>query len=66
LKEGIKLEEKFYTIDQIADLLGMHHKTIRKFINEGKLGARKVGKQWRISVIRQNRKKVMIHTVAKK
>jgi len=49
LKEGIKLEEKFYTIDQIADLLGMHHKTIRKFINEGKLGARKVGKQWRIS-----------------
>lgn len=49
MKEGIKLEEKFYTIDQIADLLGMHHKTIRKFINEGKLGARKVGKQWRIS-----------------
>lgn len=43
------MEEKFYTIDQIADLLGMHHKTIRKFINEGKLGANKVGKQWRIS-----------------
>lgn len=43
------MEEKFYTIDQIADLLGMNHKTIRKFINEGKLGANKVGKQWRIS-----------------
>jgi excisionase family DNA binding protein len=27
----------------------MHHKTIRKFITEGKLGANKVGKQWRIS-----------------
>lgn len=43
------MEEKFYTIDQIADVLGMHHKTIRKFITEGKLRANKVGKQWRIS-----------------
>ena len=43
------MEDRFYTIEQIADLLGMHHKTIRKFINEGKLGANKVGKQWRIS-----------------
>jgi len=43
------VEEKFYTIDKIAEMLGMHHKTIRKFINEGKLRANKVGKQWRIS-----------------
>lgn len=43
------MEDKFYTIDQVAELLGMHHKTIRKFITEGKLGASKVGKQWRIS-----------------
>ena len=43
------MEEKFYTIDQIAEILGMHHKTIRKFITEGKLRAKKVGKQWRIS-----------------
>lgn len=43
------MEEKFYTIDQIAEILGMHHKTIRKFITEGKLMANKVGKQWRIS-----------------
>ncbi|MDB2076923.1 helix-turn-helix domain-containing protein [Clostridium paraputrificum] len=33
----------------MAEMLGMHHKTIRKFINEGKLRANKVGKQWRIS-----------------
>mgnify|MGYP002552158715 CR=1 FL=1 len=45
----ILVEEKFYTIDKIAEMLGMHHKTIRKFINEGKLRANKVGKQWRIS-----------------
>jgi excisionase family DNA binding protein len=45
----IILEDKFFTIDQIAELLGMHHKTIRKFITEGKLRASKIGKQWRIS-----------------
>ncbi|MBE6068375.1 MAG: helix-turn-helix domain-containing protein [Clostridium lundense] len=43
------MEDKFYTIDQVAELLGMHHKTIRKFITEGKLEASKVGKQWRTS-----------------
>lgn len=43
------MEEKFYTIDKIAEMLGMHHKTIRKFITEGKLRANKIGKQWRIS-----------------
>lgn len=43
------MENKFYTVDEIAEMLGMHHKTIRKFIREGKLGANKVGKQWRIS-----------------
>ncbi|QAA32187.1 helix-turn-helix domain-containing protein [Clostridium manihotivorum] len=43
------MEDQFYTIDKIAEILGMHHKTIRKFITEGKLPASKVGKQWRIS-----------------
>lgn len=43
------MENQFYTIDKVAEILGMHHKTIRKFIREGKLGANKVGKQWRIS-----------------
>lgn len=43
------MEGKFYTIEQVAEFLGLHHKTIRKFITEGKLNAGKVGKQWRIS-----------------
>lgn len=43
------MENKFYTIDQVAGLLDMHHKTIRKFISEGQLRASKVGRQWRIS-----------------
>ena len=43
------MEDQFYTVDKVAEILGMHHKTIRKFIAEGKLAASKVGKQWRIS-----------------
>jgi len=26
------MEDKFYTIDKIAELLGMHHKPTRQFI----------------------------------
>lgn len=43
------MEKNFYTINEVSELLGMHHKTIRKFITDGKLIANKVGKQWRIS-----------------
>ncbi|MCQ4921999.1 helix-turn-helix domain-containing protein [Tissierella carlieri] len=43
------MEGKFYTVNQVAEILGMHHKTIRKFITQGKLVANKLGKQWRIS-----------------
>lgn len=43
------MEDKFYTINQVAEILDMHHKTIRKFISNGKLRASKVGKQWRVS-----------------
>lgn len=43
------MSKEFYTIDKVAEILGMHHKTIRKFISEGQLKAVKVGKQWRIS-----------------
>ena len=43
------MDNRFYTIDQVAEILDIHHKTVRKFIKEGKLKANKVGKQWRIS-----------------
>lgn len=43
------MEDKFYTINQVAEILDLHHKTIRNFINAGKLRASKIGKQWRIS-----------------
>lgn len=43
------MTDKFYTIDQVAETIGVHHKTVRKFIAEGKLKAAKIGKQWRIT-----------------
>jgi len=43
------MSEKFFTINQVAETLDMHHKTIRKFIADGSLPASKLGKQWRIA-----------------
>ncbi|MDU5109676.1 MAG: helix-turn-helix domain-containing protein [Clostridium sp.] len=43
------MEDKFYNIEQVAEILDVHHKTVRKFIKEGNLRANKLGKQWRIS-----------------
>ena len=43
------MQEKFYTVERIAEMLEMHPKTIQKYIREGKLRATKVGKAWRVS-----------------
>ncbi len=43
------MEEKYYTAEQVSELLRMHPKTIQRYIREGKLGAVKIGKGWRIS-----------------
>lgn len=43
------MDERIFTIYEVADILGLHHKTIRGFIANGKLKAIKVGKQWRIA-----------------
>lgn len=39
---------ELYTVTQVADLLGVHEKTIRRYINNGRLVAKKIGGQWRI------------------
>lgn len=41
--------DKYYTVEQIAELLAMHPKTIQRYIREGKLRASKVGKGWRVT-----------------
>lgn len=43
------MNDNFLTIYEVAEILGLHHKTVRGFIASGKLKAMKVGKQWRIT-----------------
>ena len=48
-ERAVDMEDKLYTINQVAEILDLHHKPIRNFISQGKLKAGKVGKQWRVS-----------------
>lgn len=34
---------KFYTLTQVAELLGMHHKTVLSYVYQGKLKASRIG-----------------------
>lgn len=43
------MDEKWYSVEQAADMLRLHPKTLRRYITEGKLRANKVGKQYRIN-----------------
>ena len=43
------IEDGYYTVDQISEMLNMHPKTIQRYIREGKLRACKIGKGWRIA-----------------
>lgn len=42
------MEQKFYSVEEIARFLDLHPKTVRRFIREGKIKARKIGRAWRI------------------
>ena len=35
---------KLYTLQEIAELLGIHYQTVRKLIQNGELKAKKIGK----------------------
>ena len=41
--------EKYYSVDQIAEMIDMHPKTIQRYIREGRLKAQKIGKAWRVT-----------------
>jgi excisionase family DNA binding protein len=46
---GTDMDDKWYSVEQVADMLRLHPKTLRRYITEGKLRAGKLGKQYRIS-----------------
>jgi excisionase family DNA binding protein len=41
--------EHWYSVDQVADLLGLHVRTIRTYVRDGRLRAVRIGKQYRIA-----------------
>lgn len=43
------MNKDYYTVEQISKMLGLHSKTIQRYIREGKLRASKIGKSWRIN-----------------
>lgn len=45
----LNLEKPYYSIYEAAEILGVHHNTIRNRIKDGTLEAGRVGWEWRIS-----------------
>lgn len=41
--------KEYYSAEEVAKLLGLHVRTVRRFIREGKLKALRIGKQYRIT-----------------
>ncbi|TES90495.1 MAG: DNA-binding protein [Candidatus Cloacimonadota bacterium] len=39
---------KFYTIEEISNLLDLSSQTIRKFLREDKMKGKKIGRRWHI------------------
>jgi excisionase family DNA binding protein len=40
---------QFYTADEVASVLNLHVKTIRRYVRDGRLKARRIGKEYRIA-----------------
>lgn len=38
-----------YSVEQVANLLGLHVKTVRNYVRDGRLKAVRIGKQYRIA-----------------
>ena len=38
-----------YSVEQVAELLGLHVRTVRGYIRDGRLRAVRIGKQYRIA-----------------
>jgi excisionase family DNA binding protein len=43
------MNTKLYSIKELSKVLDLHPKTIQRFIHEGKITAKKIGRTWRVS-----------------
>ena len=40
---------QLFTVDEVAERLNLHVKTVRRFIREGRLPAKRIGKEYRVT-----------------
>jgi excisionase family DNA binding protein len=43
------LTKQLFTVDEVAGRLNLHAKTVRRFIRDGRLPAKRIGKEYRIT-----------------
>ena len=43
------MSQELYSVEQVADLLNLHVRTVRNYVREGRLKAVRIGKQYRIA-----------------
>ena len=43
------MSENLYTLEQVAEQLGLHVRTVRAYVRDGRLAARRIGKQYRVT-----------------
>ena len=43
------MSQELYSVEQVADFLGLHVRTVRNYVREGRLKAVRIGKQYRIA-----------------
>lgn len=43
------MPQQYYSVDQVAELLDLHVRTVRGYVRDGRLKATRIGKQYRIA-----------------
>ncbi|MFC7563955.1 helix-turn-helix domain-containing protein [Actinomadura namibiensis] len=43
------MAQQYYSVEQVAELLDLHVRTVRGYVRDGKLRATRIGKQYRIA-----------------
>ncbi|TDQ54233.1 helix-turn-helix domain-containing protein [Actinorugispora endophytica] len=43
------MPQRLYSVEQVAELLGLHVRTVRGYVRDGRLKAARIGKQYRIA-----------------